>query len=434
MRRELKIGIFFGGTILILAIIIFVVGDLSVLFTKPGYSLLVNVDTASGLEKRAAVRMAGVKIGYVKDIRLVQRRAQIEMVISPRYQVPRGSKAALTSTGFIGERFIEIIPGEETSTFRPGEVVEAAVSMGLDQLGGTLLSVADEIKAVGQSIREIAGENSKTSLREILQNLASFTRELDEFLGQSRGDLQTGIQHVSQTARDFDEKVKSISQNIDETVGLLKDMASENREAVKFNLNKIKELLTGIEESLRQLSETLDKINRGEGSAGKFIQDPELYQDAKETLGEARKTVGALNEMRASGSFRVDYLGRSEKVKSYITLRFTLNPRTFILGQIAEDPFLEKFTYTAQGGIRWGVLAPRAGIIESAFGAGVDILALSDRLVFSLEGFDFERDIGPRLRFVTQFSLLKYVYLVAGVDDLGRSLKREFYFGFGVGK
>jgi len=83
--------------------------------------------------------------------------------------------------------------------------------------------------------------------------------------------------------------------------------------------------------------------------------------------------------------------------------------------------------------MRFGAVAPRAGIIESEFGAGVDFLALGDRLMFSLEGFDFQRDGGPRLRLAGQFALLRYLHLVLGIDDFGLDSRREVYFGLGLG-
>ncbi len=433
MRREAKIGFFLGGAILILAIFIFIVGDLSVLFRKPGYELFTAFDSASGLETRATVRMAGVKIGYVKDIQLVGRRAQVEMSIFPRYEVPKGSIATLASLGLIGERYIEITPGEEASAFEAGEMIDSVPSASLDQVGTLLLGVAEDIKEMGRSIQEMAGEESRASLQNVLRNLDAFSRDLDGFMSQNRDDLETGIRHASQAAKEFEQRIKEVSQSVDETVSLLKNIAQENRDVVKFNLEKIKELLSRLEESLRHLSESLDKINRGEGTLGKLINDPRLYDEAEATLDSVRKTVEPLSRMRAAGTYRVDYLSETRKVKSTLSLNFYLTPQYFVSGQVVEDPLQNMFTYSAQGGFRWGSVASRVGIFESAFGAGVDVLALGDRLIFTLEGFDFERNGGPRLRFATQYFLLRYFYLVSGWDDFGLRARREIYFGLGLG-
>ncbi|HUU38569.1 MAG TPA: MlaD family protein [Candidatus Desulfaltia sp.] len=433
MTREAKIGLFLGGTILIVAALIFIVGDMSTWFKKPGYSLIANFPSVTGLENRAAVRLAGVKIGSVREISLAERKAQLVLSISPQFQVPRGSKAAMASLGIIGEKYIEITPSEETTYHAPGDTLETTAAVSFDQLGVLLLSIGEEIKGVSQSLRQITGEESQKNLQEILRNLNSFSAELGGFLEENRGGLQAGIRGASRAVQEFDRTVGDVSKSLDETIRLVKEIAQENRESIKLNLGKIDELLYEIEQSVRLLRNTLEKIDRGEGTVGRLVQDPKLYQEARETLDGVKQTVGPLRRMRATGHFRGDYLNETQKVRGAISAAFYLTPRSFLLGQIVDDPRRERFVYSAQAGWRFGALAPRAGIIESEFGAGVDLLALGDRLMFSLEGFDFQRDGGPRLRLATQFALLRYLHLVLGVDDLGSDSRREVFFGLGLG-
>jgi phospholipid/cholesterol/gamma-HCH transport system substrate-binding protein len=433
MRRELKIGLFLAGTFLILGVFIFIVGDMSTWFRRGGYELDTYFQSATGLERQAAVRLAGVKIGYVRDIRLAQRRAEIVMSISPEFQVPKGSKAALASLGLIGEKYIEITPSDEAEFLKPGGTLESTPAISFDQLGALVLSIGEEIKKVSKSLSEITGEESRTDIRETLRNLNSFTDDLTKFMAENKDDLRAGIRGASLAAKDIDQQVDSVAKNLQETIQAIRDVAQENRGAVKADVEKLNEVLTDIQESVKLLRQSLEKINKGEGTVGKLIQDPELYDRAKTTLDSVENTVGPLRQVKAIGTFRLDYLKDSEKVKSFATLGLSLSPRYFVLGQVVDDPLLKRFTYSAEGGIRWNFLAARAGLIESQFGAAVDLLSVRDRLIFSLEGFDFQRDIGPHFRFMTQFSLAKYFHLVAGVDDFSRAAKRQVYFGMGVG-
>jgi phospholipid/cholesterol/gamma-HCH transport system substrate-binding protein len=433
MRREIKIGIFLAGAFLIMAVFIFVAGDLSTWFQKPGYDLSVLFPSATGLEKHAAVRLAGVKIGYVKDIRLDERKARVILAIWPKYQVPKGSRATLASLGLVGERYIEISPSEQADFLKPGETLEAGATVGFDQIGGLAASIGDDLKAVSVSIRELTSEETKQNLSGILKNLNSFTQELSDFMAANKGELETGIQSASQAARGFDQKLGEISRNLNETISAVKSVASENEESIKLNLQKLEAVLTELQESIRLLRRSLEKIDRGEGTVGKLVQDPALYDEARETLGQVKGTVEPFRQMRVTGNFRADYLNETEKFRGAISAGFYLTPGSFLLGQIVDDPRQDGFVYSAQAGMRFGAVAPRAGVIESELGAGVDLLALSDRLMFSLEGFDFQRDGGPRLRLSGQFALLRYLHLVLGVDDFGSDSRREVFFGLGLG-
>jgi virulence factor Mce-like protein len=433
MKREIKIGIFLAGTFVILAAFIFVAGDMSTWFQKPGYELSVLFSSATGLEKHAAARLAGVKIGYVKDIRLDERKARVVMTIWPKYQVPRGSQAALASLGIAGERYIDISPSDQADFLRPGETLEAKPTVSFDQIGGLAASIGDELKAVSQSIREMTDEEAKKNLAGILTNLNSFTQELGQFLAANKDDLRTGIGSISQAAKGFDQKLGDISKSLDETLSAIKGVAAENQESINSNLRKLEEVLDELRESVRLLKNSLEKIDKGEGTVGKLVQDPKLYDEARETLGQVKKTVEPLGRMRATGILQADYLGETEKVRGAIGAGFHLSPRSFLLGQVVDDPRRDGFAYSAQAGMRFGALAPRAGIIESEFGAGVDVLAFGDRLMFSLDGFDFRREGGPRFRFTTQFALLRYLHLILGLDDFGSDARREVYFGLGLG-
>ena len=209
MKRERKVGIFIAITLFILIIFIFIVGDLSVFFKKSGYALYSFFDSTAGLEKRAVVRVAGVKVGYVKDIRLKENRAEIEMSIDNKVRVKRGSKATIASLGLVGEKYIEIFPGEEDGFYEPGEVIEGLPSLSLDQVGTMLLSIGNEVKSISQVLKEILEEEEpRVNFREILQNLSSFSSDLRGFFEGNRGDLDRTIEGTANAVENFDKNIQ----------------------------------------------------------------------------------------------------------------------------------------------------------------------------------------------------------------------------------
>lgn len=274
MRREIKIGLFMTGTLIILAVFILVLGDFSRLFKKAGYLITVSFPAATGLDNGAAVRLAGVKIGYVKDIRLVERKAEVVMSISPKHQVPKGSKASLSSLGLLGERYIEIAPSDAAEFCKPGEALDTSPSVSFDQLGSLVLSIGEEIKEVSHSLREITGEESKVKLQNTLQNLSVFAEDLNKFMGENKDDLRAGIHSASQAAQKLDKKLEDVSRNVDETINIVKGVAQENKETVKSSLDKVKDLLLKLDDSIRSLSEALEKINKGEGTVENLSRTP----------------------------------------------------------------------------------------------------------------------------------------------------------------
>jgi phospholipid/cholesterol/gamma-HCH transport system substrate-binding protein len=433
-KRKVKVGAFFVLMFLILALFILFVGDIDIFLKKKGYSLYVSFDTVIGLAKRSYVRMAGLKVGYVREIQLKGNRPEVELVIDAGVEIQKGAKATMATAGLIGEKYVEIIPGEEEDFFQPEDSIPAASSVGIEQLGTMLLSVGEEVKDISGSIQRVLGEEeNETSVKDILKNLSSFTMNLEEFLNENRQPISEGISKSTQAVSNFDLKVEKIAEDLEDFVSSLKSMIDENRDNVRLNLEKIQELIEKTEESLRLLNESLEKINEGKGTLGKLILEPDLYQRADSTLGDLEKIVSPLAEWRVDLSLRAEYLSRSQLLKSTFSLWLWPGSSKYILSQLVYDPWLDSFTVSAQGGLRWGALAPRVGILESKVGVGVDIYTLKDRLKLTLEGYDFNREKSPRFRAWTSFAATKNLRLILGIADFTLASYREFFFGLGLG-
>ena len=433
-KQKVKIGAFFVTIFLILAMFIMFVGDIGLVLKKKGYPLYVKFDTAIGLAKRSYVRMAGIKIGYVKDIRLEGNRPEVELLIAPAVRVQKGAKATMATAGLIGEKYVEIIPGEDEGFFQPGESLLPDVSFDIEQLGKMFLSVGEDVKALGESIKTVLGkEESATSVQGALEDFSELTSNLKEFLAENRQGVRQGIQNTSRAVEGFEKKIEDISQNLEEFVTVMKEMVEENRDPIRLNLEKIKELIVKTEESLRLLNESLDKINKGEGSLGKLIQDPNLYLRAEGTMKDIEKIIKPFASMSARFGLQTEYFGQSRLIKNTFLVDIWAAGNKYFLGQTVYDPWLDAFTFSIQGGYRLGSFVPRLGILESEVGAGLDVYTLDDRLVISLEGFDFNRETSPRFRAWTRYSATKHLYIILGIDDFTLASNREVYFGFGFG-
>ena len=432
MKREIKIGLFLTGAFVILAVIIFIVGDLTEALRKPGYVLNVRISSALGLEKKSDVKMAGIRIGYVKDIVLDQRRARVVMNIYPRFKVPKGSKATLASLGLLGERFMEIVPSGEAGYFAPGESLEGLPTVSFDQIGTLFLSIGDEIKQLSASLKDVLGKDNGANLKQALRNLSSLTAELESFLSENKGELGDTVRNASRAVEDVGLRLREVSDNINKAVAEYGALAGENRDGVKRNMKKVEDLLEEIGKAVDRLNESLEKVRKGEGSLGKLVNDPALYDEVEGAVADVRRLVGPVSSILAGVELRGDYYGSSDLVKGSLGLSLRSGDKLFLAG-IVHDPWRDRFVYSLQGGLRWGGLAPRAGIIESEFGAGVDYYALKDKLAIGVEGFDFNRDPGPRFRLYGKFYPGKSIFFVAGVDDFTLASGREVFFGLGVG-
>ncbi len=434
MKREVKIGLFLSGAILILAVFVFIVGDLSTLFQKPRYSLYLYFDSAAGVEKNTIVKLAGVKIGNVNDIRLKEGKAEVTLDIDNKVRLRKGSTATVAALGLLGEKYIEILPGKQLTLCQPGDTIAVLPSMSFDQLGSELVTISDDLKLTGKTLREIIGnEEAKENIKDTLNNISQFAADLKDLSGENKDNLGLSIQKTSEAIQNFDNRVNDLAQSMDELVLSLKDIVEENREGVKMNLENISELLNKAEKSLELLDKTLTNINEGEGTVGKLVKSPDLYHEAEKTIEEIKNIIKPVSSISTSANLHFEYYSSQESLKSYLSFYLWPQPSKFFMGQIVQYPGLDKFTFSLQGGLRLGNFSPRAGIIQSKVGAALDYYFLNDRIKFSLESFDFNRQPHPHFRLYMDISASKYFYLHFGLDDFSLSDKRKFFFGLGLG-
>lgn len=432
MKRETRIGIFVAAALLILVVFIFIVGDLQTLLRKPGVPLSAEFASAAGLEKRAPVKMAGVEIGLVKDIRLSGRKALVVMDINAGVKVPKDSEATFSMAGLLGEKTVEIVPGTSADACAPGAMLAGKMTPGFDDLGPMLGSVVDKLKSAGDAVSATLGPETRTSLGRTIESLSSLASELRALVRRNRDEIEKTVGAAGKTAEALDRSVKEIGAAAGETIGLIKDMAAENRDSLKLNLERIKDLIGKIEKSLELMNAALEKVNRGEGTLGKIIQDPELYTKAQSALDDVRKTAGAVSSLKPRFDLEAGYYGDSGKLRSALGAGLRLGGGASVYAGLVRDPWRQAFTLSLQGGYRLGSFAGRAGFIESEFGIGMDVFAFGDRWVTSFEGFDFNRADSPHLRLSTRFFPVRNVFLMVGADDFTLAGKKDVFFGLGM--
>ncbi len=434
MKKEVKIGIFFSGVLIILAAFILVVGDIGALFKKSGYPLFVDFKTAAGLEKGTEVRMAGVKIGYVQDVRLRGIQAEAVLSIDPSVLVPKKSLATMATLGLLGEKYIEVIPGGDKKYCEPGDRIQGSDAIGFDQLGEMLLSIGEEIKSMSAAVKRMIGEEgSEGNINETLHNLAVLTEDIRLFFANNTSELSGAIQTFTGSFKEFDQSVDEVEREINDFVRTLKSVVEDNRDNVQINLESLREVIGKTEESLKLLNEAIEKITKGEGTLGQLIQKSDLYQQAEETVGDIKKMIKPVSLWQSSVRLRFDYYGDSDLIKSYLTFSFWPTSQRYLFSQFIHNPWNDKFFYSIQGGLRIMDFSPRAGIMESKIGVGMDYYLLKDRLKISMESYDFNRDPRPIFRLWISYSPSKYFYFLSGVDDFTLAERREFFFGLGFG-
>lgn len=230
-QQTARVGLFF---VLGLALVWVTFETLSggKVFQDKGYQLVAGFDTLKELKEGDEVRMAGVKIGEVAQTRLSGTARRAEAVLRIDSNVKIKSDATAS-------------------------IIMAGL-IGTNYIGVDLGSPNAPDLAPGSEIRT----KSTADLNTVMSQIGDLGRKLEDSLG-SLGSALTG-----------DGTNPGLVQKVDRLV-------TENRE--------------NIQKTTANLSQITDKVNRGEGTLGKLVNDPKLYTDLQAALTDIR---GGANEAK----------------------------------------------------------------------------------------------------------------------------------------
>lgn len=140
---EVWVGLFVAAGLFAIAVLAFRVGNLTVADVSNAYEVKGRFDNIGGLKVKAAVTMAGVRIGRVSAIGFDDERYQaiVTLDIDGRYdRLPTDSSAAILTSGLLGDQYVGLEPGGAETYLKNGDTLQLTQSaVVLEKLIGQFL-------------------------------------------------------------------------------------------------------------------------------------------------------------------------------------------------------------------------------------------------------------------------------------------------------
>jgi len=446
LSAEAKVGLLVLVGSVVLLYMTFAVGKYE-FGEKKGYIVEAVFDSVAGLDVKAAVRMAGVKIGSVEQVELTDSRALVIMRILPNVHIKRGTTASIKTMGLLGEKFVEILPPSGPAEAAPGksefiqggERIEITSSPSdVDKLINQLSAISDDIKQITASFRQVFGtERGTRSMEDMLSDLRKTTANIQEFSYALRSDGSELVMRLNE-----------LTASLNEVVG-------ENRDNLKVTMENVREASKNAELALASIESAARKIDRGEGTLGKLVSDDSMYNNIDSAAKGLSDYVGRTERLKTIVAFKTEYM--FPEAKSYFSLDLKPVPDKYYTLEIVSDPkgkfvhetqtqspgttittdtYQDKFKFSLLFVKRWGNLALRLGLMESTGGIGAEYYLLNDRIKFALDAWDFSSkepgNENTHLKATVNYDLNKLFYVDAGYDNFLNSQRATAFAGIGI--
>lgn len=120
------VGLFVVIGIMATIILAVYASSINTTFASKNYTLYANFDNIGSLKVGAPIKSAGVVIGRVSHIKLDPTTfvAHVTLGINSTYQFSEDSSAEILTSGLLGEQYINLTTGGDTTNLLPGDTIK----------------------------------------------------------------------------------------------------------------------------------------------------------------------------------------------------------------------------------------------------------------------------------------------------------------------
>jgi phospholipid/cholesterol/gamma-HCH transport system substrate-binding protein len=268
-----KVVIFTVVMLLVAAGLVVVFGQFRFSSTKPYHA---NFATAARLKSGNDVRVAGVPVGSVTDVKLnPDNTVDVAFNVDKRYQLYNSTRAMIRYQNLVGDRFLEIASGPgDLRKLPPGGTIDqkhTEPALDLDALLGGLRPVlkgldGNKINEVSNAIIQLL-QGQGGALSDLLTNTGGFTQSLADryqVISDVIHNLNTVLGTVDAKSAQFNASVDQLQQLItglaqgrDPIAGAIPPLASASSDLTQL-LQTSRRPLQGVIENLRPLATEMD--------------------------------------------------------------------------------------------------------------------------------------------------------------------------------
>lgn len=264
-RDEVLVGI--TATVAIVALVI---GSLWLARggLQPGYPLLAKFTWGAGLKQGQPILLSGVNVGYVESVDIRGDGLLIvKLRVRKAYHVPLGTTATIEPNGFFGDQLIALHPTQPNPrSYLPGDTILSGHPT--PQIGDVLArvdTISAHVSVLTQALRKELVESGG------LRDIHKAVTEANALIVQLGRVAEVQSAELTKTQVALRKVATAIdSAKVDSTIRSFQGAAQN-----------ISTLTTDLRETTAKLNSTLAKLNDGNGTAAKLMNDPGLYNDVR---------------------------------------------------------------------------------------------------------------------------------------------------------
>jgi phospholipid/cholesterol/gamma-HCH transport system substrate-binding protein len=286
---------------------------------KSGNFIYAKYHDTKGLIVSNPVYVNGYQVGTVFEIE--NSNAQLSDIsvaikMNDNYQIPTNSIATIQENP-LGTNSIYISLGKATTYLKNGDTVKTAPATSLlgdfmntlSPMGEQFKKTIDELRKVLVNVNTVMDDQNKANFKELISNLTKTSDNLNKSMASIEQMVDQKGGSIAQTADNINGFTKNLAENNKKITNIINNLDSTSQAIKDANLNQtIKE----IQSALAGINLTLQKLNTGNGTAAKIMNDPSVYTELKNTINSVNTLVDDI-KVHPKRYINISVFGKKDK-------------------------------------------------------------------------------------------------------------------------
>ena len=253
MKEEIKAGIIIIASLMILSGFIVLIGG-SQLFEKLDV-YYIQVMNASGLETGAQVRLGGVRVGRVLDIKAPDKPGEpvsVEIGIKRGTVLYKGTKALISQVGFVGDIYLLLAVDNTTNEkIKAGDIIPSEEKVQFDVLMAKINGLSQSVDTLIKDIDKLFNEKN--------------IKGIESLIGNTNNAIVSGstsLDKVTSSLKATTDKLEMVLSEIEDIVKVNKGEVSQLIKKAREDIDKAGEMIKSIESTAKSVDRTSKSVDR----------------------------------------------------------------------------------------------------------------------------------------------------------------------------
>lgn len=292
--KNIRLGLFVIIGTLFFVMSLYFIGNNQNLFGSK-FTVHAVFKNVSGLQKGNNVRFSGINVGTVRDIEMIRDTSVLVSFILKEEMnqfIHRNAIASLGTDGLLGNRIINIIPGDGSDRLiADGDTLKVYHGIDEDEMFSLLERTNYNVAVITNNLVDILKDvkEGKGTVGRLISD-STLANDINETVSNLNASSKRAVKILDE----LDKNIANVSEGKGTVGMLLNDTTLAN------NINQIFEEIhastSNVEEISRDIRELVTQVQSGSGLTGSVISDSTMVNSLEESLESIRQGTESFNE------------------------------------------------------------------------------------------------------------------------------------------